>query len=143
MYLHAFYRLQPATSDAAWTCVKFEAPASLWLSMNRTSCRKNIMIYIQLSERKNPQLSKVNHVLNVTNNQRETLTFTQPMTGPVSVALFIIPIDLSTLYIVTFIIKDDLQFPQRVSVARIKNIYTLYKFNFYSEPMFIHYEILL
>lgn len=80
------------------------------------------MIYIQLSERKNPQLSKVNHVLNVTNNQRETLTFTQPMTGPVSVALFIIPIDLSTLYIVTFIIKDDLQFPQRVSVARIKNI---------------------
>lgn len=65
------------------------------------------------------------------------------MTGPVSVALFIIPIDLSTLYIVTIIIKDDLQFPQRVSVARIKNIYTLYKFNFYSEPMFIHYEILL
>lgn len=39
------------------------------------------------------------------------------MTGPVSVALFIIPIDLSTLYIVTIIIKDDLQFPQRVSVA--------------------------
>lgn len=63
------------------------------------------------------------------------------MTGPVSVALFIIPIDLSTLYIVTIIIKDDLQFPQRVSVVRNKNIYTLYKFNFYS--VFIHYEIRL